>query len=110
MGKPWLTGGRGGLRPGAGHGELQEAAEAEAERGLMGRRDREYSGHVCLHRHQGEDAASFRVDAGAPSLVGSGPGAVCPPLERGTFALASPHPVPSSTAGGIYGASQVVQW
>ena len=38
---------------------------------------------------------------------GSRPGAVCPPLEWDTFALAAPYPVLSSTAGGIYGSSQV---
>ena len=32
VGKPWLAGERGGLRPGAGHSELHETPEAEAER------------------------------------------------------------------------------
>ena len=51
VGKPWLAGERGGLRPGAGHSELHETPEAEAERVTWltrGRSDREYSGHVYL--------------------------------------------------------------
>lgn len=47
MGKPWLAGGRGGLRPGAGHGELREAAEAEAERELTGGGGTEHNLGTC---------------------------------------------------------------
>ena len=60
------------------------------------------------HRWKGGCLVSGRRRRSVPcGQQGGRPAAVCPPLEWDTFALAAPYPVLSSTAGGIYGSSQV---
>ena len=114
VGKPGLAGERGGLRPGAWHSKLRETPEAEADRVTWltrgGVTENILGTCTCAeHRGKGGCLVSGRCRRSIPcGQQGSRPGAVCPPLEWDTFALAAPYPVLSSTAGGIYGSSQVV--